>query len=107
MKKSSFVYAAAMAAGLYAQTLKAAEIVVDQTGQQFSPKSIAVKVGDLVKFSNNDDVTHNITLTGPDGEDDLGLQKPGETLSSKLSQAGDIAVICHIHPKMKMKITVQ
>ena len=93
--------------GLGMAALNAAEIAVDQSGQQFSTRNLAVKVGDMLKFTNSDDVTHNISISSDDGDDDLGLQKPGESISTKMTHAGDYSVYCHIHPKMKMKVQVQ
>ncbi len=85
-----------------------ADNAVDQANQQFSTKNLTVKVGDTITFKNSDDVTHNISVDDADGNtDDLGLQKPGESLTTKISKAGDYAIHCHIHPKMKMKISAQ
>ena len=107
MNKPAFILGAVLAVGFGGAALKAAELVIDQTGQQFSVKKLEAKVGDVIKFTNSDDVTHNVSISSDDADDDLGLQKPGESITAKLTQAGEYSVYCHIHPKMKMKVIVQ
>ena len=107
MIKTTLSLAVLILAGSYVTPASAAEVSVDQVGQQFSQKSLSAKTGDSIKFTNGDDVTHNISVAGPDGDDDMGLQKPGEAITAKLTKAGDYSVYCHIHPKMKMKVNVQ
>lgn len=88
--------------------VKAAGITVDQSGQQFSEKSATLKPGESVIFANRDDVTHNINVIDDDDEaTDLGLQKPGETLTHKFDKAGQFKVRCSIHPSMKMTVNVK
>jgi plastocyanin len=85
----------------------AAEIAVDQINQKFSVSSMTLKVGDTVHYKNGDDVTHNVNVTDPDGNnEDKGLQKPGETISQTYTKPGEYDVRCSIHPKMHMKVSV-
>jgi plastocyanin len=87
---------------------QAGGLAVEQNGQQFSQKSAALKPGDAVTFANHDDVTHNITVdSGEDDPVDLGLQKPGESVSYKFDKAGRFKIRCSIHPGMKMTVNVQ
>ena len=107
MLNKTLPVAIALTVGLSMSVL-AADNAVDQANQQFSIKTLTVKAGDTVTFKNSDDVTHNITIDSPDGDgDDLGLQKPGESLTTKITKPGEYSVHCHIHPKMKMKIVAQ
>jgi plastocyanin len=88
--------------------VRAAAVTIDQSGQQFSEKSLDLKAGDAVTFANKDDVSHNITVVNDDDDTaDLGLQKPGENLSYKFDKAGRFKVRCSIHPSMKMTVTVK
>jgi cytochrome c peroxidase len=81
---------------------------IDQVGQQFSEKSVKLAVGDTIQFANKDDVTHNINVVNDDDDDtDLGLQKPGQTLTYKFDKAGKFKIRCGIHPNMKMTVSVQ
>lgn len=87
----------------------AAEAPIVQKDQTFSSAAISIHVGDMVKFSNSDTVTHNITIKGgsDDDADDLGLQKPGQMVTHKFDAKGVYRVVCSIHPRMKMQVTVQ
>jgi plastocyanin len=87
---------------------RAATTTIDQSGQQFSEKTAALKTGDSLVFSNHDDVTHNVNIIDDDEEaTDLGLQKPGEKLTYKFDKGGRFKARCSIHPGMKMTINVK
>ncbi len=89
-------------------SVRASTTVIDQSGQLFSEKSITVATGDSLTFANHDDVTHNISVINDDDDaTDLGLQKPGESLTFKFDKAGKFKVRCSIHPSMKMIVTVK
>ena len=80
---------------------------VDQKGLRFSKASAAIAVGGTMHFHNGDDVIHNImTIDVNDEPEDQGLQKPGQTISTKFDKAGTYQVRCAIHPKMKMTVKV-
>jgi plastocyanin len=80
---------------------------VDQKGLHFSKDNAAISVGATMHFHNSDDVIHNImTIDADDEPEDQGLQKPGQTISTKFDKAGTYQVRCAIHPKMKMTVTV-
>jgi cytochrome c peroxidase len=88
--------------------VQAATTTVDQSGQQFSEKSLALKAGDTIVFANRDDVTHNVNVINDDDDaTDLGLQKPGQTLTYVFDKAGRFKVRCSIHPSMKMSVNVK
>ena len=96
------------AALLAAPQAHAGEISVSQKDKTFAPESVSVKVGDTVKFLNDDDVTHNVIAKSPAGDSkNNGAQKPGETVSVVFDKPGDHEVRCGIHPKMKMTVKVQ
>ena len=84
----------------------AGEVTVGQAGKAFNPGDLQVKVGDSVKFNNDDTVTHAVLVKGPH-ESNLGQIKPGDAKSVSFDQAGTYDVKCAIHPKMKLTITVQ
>jgi cytochrome c peroxidase len=83
-------------------------VTIDQVGQQFSEKSVAMAAGDTMQFTNRDDVTHNINVDNDDDDNtDLGLQKPGQVLTYKFDKAGKFKIRCGIHPNMKMSVNVK
>jgi plastocyanin len=44
--------------------------------------------------------------TSPGNEFNLGSLKPGTATPVTFAEAGEATVICAIHPRMKMKVTV-
>jgi plastocyanin len=73
---------------------------------QFNPKAVTVKVGQKVKWVNEDTVAHNVT------------SQSGETIKSSTfghggsfvftpKKAGQIKYVCTIHPGMDGTLTVQ
>jgi plastocyanin len=102
--------AAAVAAlmGAIVGVQAAATITVVQRGLVFNKASMSLTKGDRIVFTNEDDVIHNIHIFGPgDDEKDLGLQKPGATLSYAFDKPGAYAVRCNIHPSVKMAVSVK
>src|ERR1700745_2431027 len=88
----------------------ATTIKVIQHGLALHPDSAAIARGDRLIFTNDDDVIHNIHIFGPGGEDDsvdLGLQKPGQTLTYKFDKSGSYRVRCNIHPSVRMSVQVK
>jgi cytochrome c peroxidase len=90
-----------------ALSVHATTTTIEQSGQLFSEKSMKLRAGDSILFANHDDVTHNINVVDEDDNaTDLGLQKPGETLTYKFDKNGRFKVRCSIHPSMKMTVDV-
>ncbi|MGE5766751.1 MAG: plastocyanin/azurin family copper-binding protein [Bacteroidota bacterium] len=101
------VVAFAVAAVLVSGPVAAAEIVVSQSNKQFSTEAVTAAVGDVLVFSNQDNVAHNVHSTSTGHTFNLGLQKPGESARLELSSDGTIAIRCAVHPKMKLTVTVK
>ena len=79
-----------------------------QIKQAFEPATLSVAAGAHVTFVNADDVSHNLQQTDPDGvKADMGVEKPGDTTVMTFAAKGVWLVNCNIHPRMKMKVTVQ
>ena len=88
----------------------AAQTTIVQAGQAFSQTDVTLHAGDTIKFSNQDDVKHNILVQGDDDDDDgkdMGVQPPGQSIDVPFDKAGKFKVRCHIHPDMKLEVTVQ
>src|SRR6516164_6601825 len=84
----------------------AATQVIHQQGRAFSSESLTVKKGEPLTFLNDDTVPHNIMSTSAGNEFNLGSQPPGSSTDVTFKEAGDVAVICAIHPRMRMTIKV-
>jgi plastocyanin len=72
---------------------------------QFAPKATTVKVGQKVKWVNEDSVDHNVTAeSGADFKSkDFGK---GGTFEFTADKAGTVKYVCTIHPGMTGTLTV-
>jgi plastocyanin len=80
--------------------------VIHQKGRSFSSAVLTIKRGEPVTFLNDDNVPHNVLSDSPDNAFDLGSQAPGSATPVTFDKAGIVAVICAIHPRMRMTIVV-
>ena len=71
----------------------------------FDPKSVTVKVGQKVTWTNDDTVDHNVTSQSGETikSDNFGK---GGTFSFTPTKAGTIKYVCTIHPGMTATLTV-
>jgi plastocyanin len=101
--------AVAFLMGIIVAASAAATITVGQHGMKFTQNSASLARGDRIVFTNEDDVIHNIHIFGPGSDDsaDLGLQKPGATLTYRFDKTGAYRVRCNIHPSVRMAVTVR
>lgn len=68
----------------------------------FKEQTVKIKVGDTVRWTNNDDVVH--TATGSDF--DTGSLKQGESKEITFTKSGSYDYSCTPHPNMKGKVIV-
>lgn len=78
------------------------EVTVEMKNYAFSPKSVTVKVGQTVKWTNEDNAPHNATGDGIKTD----TVNKGGTVTYKATKAGTFNYICTIHPYMKGTVTV-
>ena len=91
---------------LIAASLGSADHAVHQKGRVFSMQNVTVAPGEPVIFMNDDTVPHNVMSVTPGNEFDLGSQVPGSAIPVSFDRPGIVGVICAIHPRMRMTITV-
>ena len=84
----------------------AQEHVVAQKNKSFSVKKLTVKVGDSVKFVNEDSFAHNVFSLSASKSFDLGSFGNGGNKTVTFDKAGKIEVECAVHPDMRMDIEV-
>ena len=89
--------------GLSAGAL-AANLTIAQKGRMFSSENVTIKKGETLTFFNDDSVPHNIMSTSKGNEFNLGSQPPGASTEVTFKEAGEVQVICAIHPRMKMTV---
>jgi amicyanin len=81
----------------------ATEIKIDNFS--FSPSAITVAVGSTVRWTNHDDVPHNVV------NDDKSIKSKtmdtDENFSYTFTKPGTYSYFCSIHPKMTGKVVVQ
>jgi plastocyanin len=104
MKSISIAFAFAFAGGCFAAL--AAERSIIQKDKSFSERLISIKRGDTLLFVNNDIIAHNVMSTSPGNEFNLGSQLPGVATPVTFSTAGEVRVICAIHPRMQMTVNI-
>jgi plastocyanin len=81
------------------------EIEVKMQNIAFDPKAVTVKVGQKVKWVNEDSVDHNVTAqSGADFKsDNFGK---GGSFEFTADKAGTIQYVCTLHPGMDATLTV-
>ena len=77
-------------------------VTIDMKNIAFNPKSVTVKVGQTVKWVNQDSAPHNVT-GGPLHSPTFGN---GGSFTFKPTKAGTISYVCTVHPGMTGKLIV-
>ncbi len=72
----------------------------------FDPKLVHAKVGQTVKWTNDDTPPHNVTYVSGPKFASSSTMNPGATFQLKLTKPGTIQYFCSIHPFMKASIVV-
>jgi len=106
MKAITVAIAAAMGCMSGLMLALAAERTIGQKGRIFSETEVTIKSGEKLNFLNDDDIVHNVMSTSAGNEFNIGAQAPGISTPVTFKTKGDIAVICAIHPRMKMTVKV-
>ena len=79
---------------------------IDISNFEFAPKSVTVKAGTAVTWTNQDSSAHTATATSPGGGFDTGTLQQGDSKTLKV-EPGTYQYICSIHPFMKGTLTVK
>jgi plastocyanin len=79
---------------------------MDQRGEQFFPRILAITVGTTVDFPNNDTTFHNVFSLSRVEPFDLCRYRPGRTGSIVFRRTGIVPVFCDIHTHMSAYILV-
>jgi plastocyanin len=92
---------------LIAPPVWAGEQVVTQRNKAFSTKKLKLKVGDTIKFTNEDSFAHNVFSLSPTKGFDTGSFGNGQSKSVTFDKPGKVEVECAIHPDMRMDVEVE
>ena len=75
-------------------------VTVSMKNTEYVPMDVKVKVGDTIKWTNDDPFPHTVTKTGgPGPKFDSGTVDGGGTYEQKFTSAGKIEYVCTIHPR--------
>jgi plastocyanin len=91
---------------------KAAENLVTQTNKTFimngnKVEAMDIRVGDSIRFQNQDPFFHNIFSLSELKSFDLGSFPKGQSKTVKFDKAGVVEIECAIHPEMFMEVTIR
>jgi plastocyanin len=95
-----------LADGVDAGGSPAEPALLDQKGQRFIPRILAVVVGQSVDFRNSDNVFHNVFSYSPPKRFDLGRYPRGKSKRLTFQKPGMVQVFCDIHSDMRADIVV-
>lgn len=85
----------------------AEEHLVSQKNKAFSTKKLTIKVGDSVKFINEDSFAHNVFSLSAPKSFDLGSFGNGGTKTITFDKPGKVEVECAVHPDMRLDVEVK
>ena len=77
-----------------------------QKNKAFSVKKLSIKVGETVKFVNEDSFAHNVFSLSAVKSFDLGSFGNGGSKSITFDKPGKVEVECAVHPDMRLDIEV-
>lgn len=81
-------------------------VAIGMQGLKFDPADVTVKVGQTVKWTDLEDIPHNVTAeSGADFTSDTFGK--GKSFEFKAEKAGTIKYVCTIHPGMEGTLTVE
>ncbi|MDD9952329.1 MAG: plastocyanin/azurin family copper-binding protein [Zetaproteobacteria bacterium] len=83
------------------------QVTISQKGKKFSEKEITIKVGDEIKFINDDDTAHHLMFKAGGKKVSHKQPKGADPFVHKFEEEGKLKVRCAIHPKMKLKVKVE
>ncbi len=77
---------------------------VRMAGSRFEPPTLTIRVGDTVRWFNDDALPHTVSAT--DSSWDSGNLAPGQTFEHRFDVAGRYPYLCRYHPGMTGTIEV-
>jgi plastocyanin len=101
----SVVYLERAPRGAFAE-LEERHARMDQRGERFVPHVLAIPVGSVVDFPNNDETYHNVFSLSDTRSFDLGRYAAGHSKAVRFDRPGIVRVFCDIHSHMNAFILV-
>lgn len=86
----------------------AADPVVSQRGRAFQPGEVVIARGAEVRIVNDDGLLlHHVFVDAPELRFDSDEMEPGQVVTIRFVHPGRYAVLCRIHPRMRLDVTVR
>ncbi|HEV2673149.1 MAG TPA: cupredoxin domain-containing protein [Aliidongia sp.] len=82
-------------------------LVISQKKRTFNPSEIEIHKGDTLHIANDDQFTHQVFVDNAGFKFESAETDPGTSVDIRFTTSGSFDVFCHIHPKMKLHVTVQ
>lgn len=92
--------------GIQPSAVEKMAVEMKQEGMEFRPRVLAIQTGTTVKFTNDDDIYHNVLSYAETRRFDLGRYPKGEAREVKFDKPGVVDVYCEIHEHMRAFIIV-
>jgi len=89
-----------------AQQTEPTRVEIRQRDENFIPRVVAVPIGSVVEFPNDDPIYHNVFSLSRARTFNLGRFPRGESKSERMTKAGVVKVFCEIHSHMTATILV-
>ena len=105
MRRLAFGLACVAAAGMPA--LAADPLVVSQKDRAFAVRSARIAQGGTIRFTNDDEFSHQVFVQSPGFSYESDEQQPGHAVDVTFPQKGTFDVQCRIHPKMHLHVDVR
>ena len=87
--------------------LASSTIVVSQKDRAFMTREVQIKVGDSIRFTDDDEFAHQIFVDSPSFTYESDEQAPGQPVVVTFPRPGTFDVQCRIHPKMHLRVVVR
>lgn len=85
-----------------------AVVTMTQSKRRFTPQEVELERNGTIRFVNDDGtLLHHVFAISPAFRFDSGEQEPGMTVETRFTSAGTFTVLCGIHPKMRLAVTVR
>ena len=91
-----------------AEAADATDVIdIIQKHRAFAVQEITIERQSSLRFINADEFPHQVHATGPGMDVDSPLQDAGTILVMPFPVPGTFQVICGVHPRMHMTVTVK
>lgn len=107
MRSATLLLALILATAAASLVSAATVHLIVQQGRAFAVKSVTIAAGDTLHFGNQDSFIHQIYIDSPNLQFDSPEQLPGQFIDVTFAKPGVYTVMCHIHPLMRLTVTVE